>query len=256
MAFPRLVLLLALLAPLAIPPAFAQRGGGGGRGGFGGGGAIRGGGGGFRGGFGGGGFAGGGFRGGSRGFIGGGSRGFIGGGFRGGYRGGFAGGYYGRGGGYYRPRYFYGGGLGIGLGLGYGWGNWGYPGYGYSYAGYDPYMYSGYQQGYAAQPVVIEQHYYGSSYGSTQPVRRDRQPEAYPAPAQQQPARTFSQGPKYYVLAFTDQTMQAATAYKVEGDQIRWITREGKERQAPLASVDVGFSEQLNRERGFEFKIP
>jgi len=63
-------------------------------------------------------------------------------------------------------------------------------------------------------------------------------------------ARTF------YLIAFTDHSIQAATAYKVEGDQIHWITREGQERQAPLSKVDIQFSEQINRDRHADFQIP
>jgi len=60
----------------------------------------------------------------------------------------------------------------------------------------------------------------------------------------------------FYLIAFNDHTIQAATAYKVEGDQIRWITREGQEMQAPLASVDIRYSQQINRERHVDFRIP
>jgi hypothetical protein len=58
------------------------------------------------------------------------------------------------------------------------------------------------------------------------------------------------------LIAFNDHTIQAATAYKVEGDQIRWITREGQEMQAPLSSVDIRFSKQINRDRNVDFQIP
>ncbi len=59
-----------------------------------------------------------------------------------------------------------------------------------------------------------------------------------------------------YLIAFSDHSIQAATAYKVEGDQIHWITRTGEEKQAPLSSVDVGFSKQINRDRQVDFQIP
>jgi len=58
------------------------------------------------------------------------------------------------------------------------------------------------------------------------------------------------------LVAFTDHSIQAATAYKVEGDQFHWRTREGKELQVPLSKVDVSYSQQLNHDRGVEFPIP
>ena len=64
------------------------------------------------------------------------------------------------------------------------------------------------------------------------------------------------QGQGYYLIAFVDHSIQAATAYKVDGDQFHWITREGREMQAPLSSVDIPYSQQLNRERHVDFQIP
>jgi hypothetical protein len=58
------------------------------------------------------------------------------------------------------------------------------------------------------------------------------------------------------LIAFSDHTIQAATTYKVDGDQIHWIGRDGAEKQAPLATVDVPFSKQLNRDRRVDFQIP
>lgn len=124
-------------------------------------------------------------------------------------------------------------------GRGYYWGPsfyFGYGGYGYPYFPYYPY-----------DP------YYGSygydSYGYDQ----DR-----PAPPQPQPQSTIrnNQGEQYFLIAFNDHSIQAATAYKVEGDQIHWIGRDGREQQAPLSSVDVRFSQQINRDRHVNFQIP
>jgi hypothetical protein len=60
----------------------------------------------------------------------------------------------------------------------------------------------------------------------------------------------------YYLIAFKDHNIQAATAYKVDGDQFHWITREGQELEAPLSSVDIQFSQQINRDRNVELPIP
>jgi hypothetical protein len=184
------------------------------------------------------------------GFSGGGARGSVGGGYRGGFYGGR--GYYG--GSYYR------GGLYFGLG---GWGYpyygyygynpdyWGYPYYGYYgyepyYYGYDPYAHNSYPP-YSMPPSVPQQNY---EYQYPQ-QGQGQQPTAQP-----QSSTGENQGQNFYLVAFNDHTIQAATAYKIEGDQIHWITRDGQEKQAPLSSVDIRFSQQLNSDRHVDFRIP
>jgi hypothetical protein len=184
----------------------------------------------------------------------------VGGSFRGGYGGGsFRGGYggYGFRGGFNRfggSRYYF----GFGFGYPY-WGYpyWGYP-YGYGYSGYyDPYYYpssyydgsgygSSYDYGYnsapayqSSPPVVIEQNY------------------STPPPQQQgQQGGPFYRQADYYLIAFNDHTIQAAVSFHVDGDQLIWTTREHVERRAPLSSVDRRFSEQINRDRRVEFRLP
>jgi hypothetical protein len=236
--------LLKFVLLLALIPAFtyAQRGGGG-HGGGGGGHAVGGGGGGFRGG-GGGAVGGGAFRGGYGGGYG---------GFRGGY-----GGYYGRG--------FYGG-FGLGLGLGWGWPYYGYSpyygyGYGYGYP-YDSYGYGyqdynpGYDYGYPAGG-----NNYGYTSGGAPQAPQAPQPgppvviQNYAPPANSGQQQGFYRAPDYYLIAFTDHTIQAAIAFHVEGDQIFWTTRERVDRQAPLSTVDRSFSAQINRDRRVQFNLP
>jgi hypothetical protein len=151
--------------------------------------------------------------------------------------------------------YFYGGRY-WGPSIYFGVGGWGYPYLGYPYWGYPYYWDYPYYSGYP---------YYGYDpyYYSYDPYRYPYPPQGQgrPAPPQQpqtQPQSTTgnNQGQNFYLIAFNDQTIQAATAYKVEGDQIHWITREGKEMQAPLSSVDVPFSRQINRDRHVDFQIP
>ena len=62
--------------------------------------------------------------------------------------------------------------------------------------------------------------------------------------------------PEFYLIAFTDHSIQAATAYKVDGDQLYWQDRENKEHHAPLSRIDVPFSQQINRDRNVDFQIP
>jgi hypothetical protein len=143
----------------------------------------------------------------------------------------------------------------------------GYP-YGYYYGGY-PY-YSGYygypySYGYAPypyvyrSPVVIQQ-YYGypdSAQAQSEPTPRSRQ-QTTPPERERQPnsASNSDRGQNFYLIAFNDRTIQAATAYKVDGDQFHWITRGGEQKQTPVSNVDVQFSRQLNRERRVDFQFP
>ena len=216
-------------------PAFAQRGGG-----------MRGGGGGFRGG--GGGSHGGGFRGGVvGGRVGGFNRGFAGGGtFAHRISPGFG---VQRGVGFSRP-FFRGSRFAYGFGLGTGF--WGYPGfydygfynYGYPYNGYPyatvaapAYAYPYYEP---APPVVVEQ-----NYGPPPAVVREYSPsveQEYREPL--------------YLIAFKDHRIQAAIAYWVEGNMLHYVTREHEQRQVSLDDIDRAFSEQLNRDRRVDFRLP
>lgn len=257
MKFTKYLLFAALCSPGLIATAYGQRGGGGHGGGgghAGGGGGARGGG--FSGGHGG--SFGGGFRGGGGGFRGhegGGFRGGVG-GFRGGYRGGFRGGFYG---GY--P--YYGSSLYFGFG-GYPY-YYGYPAYGYAYDpyaygyGYDPYAYDG---GYTSTPPPQQDYGYQQGYpqpgqGQVAPQQQPQYQQQNPPPAQTQP-QSANEGnqPQFYLIAFSDHTIQAASAYKVEGDQLYWQDRDNKEHHAPLSKIDIPFSQQINRDRNVDFQIP
>jgi len=166
-----------------------------------------------------------------------------GGGFRGGFGGGFRGGYYG-------GARFYGGGVYLGLGgwgYGYGYypyGYYGYPYYGYSpYYSYDPYAYGSYPT-YTTPPAAV------------QPAQPQQvQPQQTQPQYQPQASTSGAQG-QYYLIAFSDHSIHAATAYKTVGDQLHWIGLDGQEQQAPLSTVDVRFSQQLNRDRHIDFQIP
>jgi hypothetical protein len=252
------LLRFALILSL-IPAISLARGGGGGGGSRGGGGGgarmsggggarFSGGGGSFRGGSVGGGSS---FRGGS---VGGGVvRSGVGGGFRGG-----VGGFRGFNGGRYYGGRFYGGGY-FGLGYGYGWPYYGYYGYGYPY--YDPY----YSDPYYSSPYYYgDGSYYGSAYdpgysGYAAPAQPSRpvvvQQNIGPQRAADSPG-SFYQAADFYLIAFNDHTIRAALSYNVEGDQIHWTSREHEEKSAPLSSVDRRFSEQINRDRHVEFRLP
>jgi hypothetical protein len=219
-------------------------------GGFGpGGGGIRG------GGFspGGGGIRGGGFPGGGGGVFRGGG-GFHGGGvYRGGggfYRGGigFRGGYYGGGFGYRSyPRYGgwgYGGWSypafigGFGIGFGYGFGGWS-DYYGPSYYYPPPVVYSQ-----PSPPVVIVNE---SRPGYEYTDYRER-------PAEAAPAREYQ--PTIYSIAFRDHRIVQALAYWVKDGRLHYVTRDHELREAPLEEIDRRFSEQINRDKRVEFRLP
>ncbi|HLX44052.1 MAG TPA: hypothetical protein VKR43_11490, partial [Bryobacteraceae bacterium] len=183
-------------------------------------------------------------------------RGGVTGGYNRGFVGGFNRGYYNRG--------FYGFGLGFGwpyYGYGYGWGGAYWPGAYYggyypgAYYGDDGYGYGypsyGYGTGYGAG-------YDGSDYGYAPPaVSNQNYGAAPPTPPQAGTSSdSYYRRPDYYLIAFTDHSIQAAVSFRVEGDEIIFTTREHVEKRAPLSSVDRRFSEQINRDRRVEFRLP
>ena len=99
-------------------------------------------------------------------------------------------------------------------------------GYPYAYSPYydDPYYGSGYvsQPNYSAPAAV---------YTTPVPSVDERNYQQYTAPRGNQ---SFYRTPDFYLIAFTDNTIQAALSFRVEGDTLYWTTREHEERQAPL----------------------
>jgi hypothetical protein len=257
MRLSKIVLFAALVSPGLVATAFAQHGGGG-HGGGGGGHAG-----------GGGAHSGGGFSGGVRG----GSVGGFRGGAVGGFRGGVGRGYY------YGGRWYGGSGLYLGFGGYPYYGYYGYPYYGY---GYDPYYYGtdpyGYDGSYSTAPAPQQNYGYGQGYPQQGYPQQGYPQQGYPqqaypqqgypqqgqgqvgpppgAPQQTQPQAAVGAPGQYYLIAFTDHTIQAANAYKVEGDQLYWQDRDNREHHVPLSKVDVPFSQQINRDRSVNFQIP
>lgn len=185
----------------------------------------------------------GGFRGGFGGRHGGFSRGFAGGGFSG-HRmhSGFG---FNRGIGFSRhsfrqPRFGFG--FGVGIGTGY----LSYPrfydydyGYGYRYA-YPPVaMIAPPIPYYEPAPVVISQNF------APPPAVREYRP----------PDSTVYREP-IYLIAFNDHRIQAVVAYWVDGDTLHYVTRDHAQKQVKLNEIDRPFSEQLNRDRRVDFRLP
>jgi len=156
------------------------------------------------------------------------------------------------GGRYYYPS-FYGG---FGFGFGYG-----YPYY-YPYSSYYPYAYDPYYYG----APYYDNGYYDNGYynGNAGYVQAPPTQTAPPTvinqnigtPSAGTAPGSFYRAADYYLIAFNDHTIRAALSYTVEGDQLRYTTREHEEKTAPLSSVDVRFSEQINRDRRVEFRLP
>lgn len=59
-----------------------------------------------------------------------------------------------------------------------------------------------------------------------------------------------------YLIAEKDGVIRAALAYWVEGATLRWITLQKQQSQMPIDRVDRALTEQLNRERGVDFRLP
>jgi hypothetical protein len=251
--------LLRAVILISVIPALAFARGGGGGGARGGGGGARSGGGARMGGGsvsrGGGSFGGGAFRSGGGGaFRGGGGGSFRGGG--GGFRGNnFIGGRFGNtrffGGRSYSNYY---------LSFGYGGYPYYYPAY-YPYS-YDPYYYDAYYGAPYYDGSYYDNGYYGNYVGY--PTQAQQAQSAPPtvinqnigSPSAGTSSGSFYRAADYYLIAFNDHTIRAALSYTVDGDQLHYTTREHEEKTAPLSSVDVRFSEQINRDRRVEFRLP
>ena len=182
---------------------------------------------------------------------GGGARGGSGGGFRGGagfsgFRGGAVGrsfGFRGFTGGYYRP-YAY---PAFGLGFSY------CPSY-YDYSPYPyPYSYPVYQP---SPNVTVVYPAPAPAAPATVYVERARPvSREYDGYGQEVKPASHNAAP-IYLIAFQDQSIRAAEAYWVDGNTLHYVTLQHEPKQAPLDTVDRGFSLQLNRERRVPFQLP
>lgn len=68
-------------------------------------------------------------------------------------------------------------------------------------------------------------------------------------------AGSVASTPRLILLAFQDHSIYAATDYWVEGDTIYYTTSYGARNNAPLASLDLALTVELNRERGVDFSL-
>ena len=174
---------------------------------------------------------------------------------------------------------------------GYGWG---YPYYDYCdpvfyNCGYDPSYDYGYTyapqpaypppQSYApptSGPTVINEYnapgypqYQQQSYppnGQNYAPQAQPYTQVYPQPAPSAAQSTVRRSvgtqpmlraaPQFYLIAFTNHTIQTAVSFHVQGNTLYYTTRENVEKTAPLAAVDARFSQQINRDRHVDFQLP
>jgi hypothetical protein len=107
---------------------------------------------------------------------------------------------------------------------------------------------SGYQQNYPQQSY--------SQQSFPQSVQNNALPQQPAPPARSVANQPFYRTPDFYLIAFTNHTIQAAVSFSVEGETLHYATREHVDKTAPLSTVDVRFSQQINRDRHVEFKMP
>jgi hypothetical protein len=110
------------------------------------------------------------------------------------------------------------------------------------------------------QPVVINQ-YFGA--GPAQPVVQEVGPEApvaessnirvYQAPSNNPEDASPS---NYYLIAFKDHSIYSAIAYWIDGDTLHYFTAGNNHNQVSMALVDRPLTEQLNRERKVDVRLP
>jgi hypothetical protein len=61
---------------------------------------------------------------------------------------------------------------------------------------------------------------------------------------------------RYWLVALRDNSILAVTDYWLEGSTLNYVSRHGERSSVELGSLDLGFTRQLNAERGQEFRLP
>jgi len=131
-------------------------------------------------------------------------------------------------------------------------------GYGYSYTGGDQPEQVQPESAPASTPPVVINNYYGT------PPPDQSQPSDAPPPDSsvhfyQAPSNSDTVAPAettYYLIAFKDHTIYSAVAYYTEGDTLHYFTAGNVHNQVSLALVDRALTEQLNRDRNVDVKLP
>jgi hypothetical protein len=211
-----------------------------------------------------------------------GTGGYRSGGFGGGYRGssssfyrsGFRSGFYGSGFRYNNyPRYSFGFGYYPGFYSGFGYD------YGYGSPWVDNYYPSGgyvsapvyYESAPQSAPVVINEYYRppaaqtrvrdysNGGYGAEPTAQsrvRDYSNGGYGIEPAPQPASAPAKKPDFWLIAFPNGSVVLAVAYWTNHDILHYVTRTKEQKQIPISAIDRDLTDQLNHERGLEFRIP
>jgi hypothetical protein len=95
---------------------------------------------------------------------------------------------------------------------------------------------------YPAQPVPVER---------ARPVTREYDESG----REVQPARAPNASP-IYLFAFEDNTIQAASSYRIEGGTLHFLNLQNEQKKAAADSLDRDLTIQLNRERGIVVRLP
>jgi len=133
-------------------------------------------------------------------------------------------------------------------------------GYGYGYGnGYDSSQAAEQQPNVAivyppAQPPVIINQYLGAPPDQGQGSDTASNMHLYQAPSNA--ADSSAPDTQYYLIAFKDHTIYSAVAYYVEGDTLHYFTEGNVHNQVSVSLVDRQLTEQLNRERNVDVKLP
>lgn len=143
-------------------------------------------------------------------------------------------------------------------------------GYGYGYSGYTEPVQPNVTVVNAPQPsptVIINQNY---APETARPVMREYNQDpsdstvssyqapipAVPEPVKPRIVRTIaSDKPTIYLIAMKDGTVYSAYAYWIEGDTLHYVTTKHAMNMASVSLVDATVTNQLNQERGIEFKL-
>jgi len=106
-----------------------------------------------------------------------------------------------------------------------------------------------------AQPPVVINQYFGQA-----PADQGPPPDAetsnfhfYQAPSNNDAAPSDT---SYYLIAFKDHTVYSAVAYYTEGDTLHYFTSGNIHNQVSLSLVDRPLTEQLNRQRSVDVRLP
>ena len=152
----------------------------------------------------------------------------------------------------YYPGFYSGFGYGYGSGYGYGYDSPAVESY-YSPGGYGsgPAYYESVPQ---SPPVVINEYYRPPT---AQPRMRDYSNGGYGLePPPQSTSSAPAKKPDYWLIAFPNGTIVLAVAYWTDHDTLHYVTRAKEPKQIPISAIDRDLTEQLNQERGLEFRIP